>query len=386
MAWKFLDTSKPANKRFREESMQAINAWWAHFQNKRKNIEAFLEGRAHWNIEDFMADSLQAIDENLMWEFGNEAEGKFNLVITPETERHLRPMVDTIIQTAPKISNWAFYAYRQPHGYEATVELVKDQSRLDITNLSFNAEYDDEHLIDLAFKYKGDASEEALADAVFTSCEYLLGEEILDRWIGDMTFAKEGGAEFKPISELPNTVLKLIEEMKASMHDQPIHKLRDKLEIVGFSLDAEEMDDNDSSERFDMTMAKTRVPQVWQAAHSGSPFDSCRFSKHGERFAYLKLEGEYDEKKIEAVEEAINKALASAGAGCTTGSAVGKNHGYVDLCFADPDKAVNVMKEACKSAGCPSQTWLQFFDADWAGEWIAIGSGVATPPGMVEIK
>jgi hypothetical protein len=92
MTWKFLDDSKSSNKKYREEMMVLINSWWAHFQNKRKNIEAFLYGRAHMDLEDFMADSLQSIDENLMWEYGTEpGGGKYQLVITPETERHLRP-------------------------------------------------------------------------------------------------------------------------------------------------------------------------------------------------------------------------------------------------------------------------------------------------------
>lgn len=376
MAWKFLDASKPANRKYRDELTKNINSWWAHFQNKRKNIEAHLEERAHWDLEDFMADSLQVIDENLMWEFGLEADGGHHLVITPETERYLRPLVDTIIASAPKISGWHFYSYRQPHGYEETAQLVAETTRLMLENLTFTAEAGEENLIDLHFKYSEDKAPEVLGDAVFMACEYLLGEELLDRWIGDMNFTDSGKGKYLAMTELPNTVAKLIEKAKASMPDKPLAAIRDSLKVSEFTAEPEEGDD--STERFDMTSAKTRIPEIWQAAHGGSAFDSCRFSKHGEKFCYLKFDGLTDPKKIEAIEESVNKALIEANLGCTTGSAVGTGHGYVDLCLSDPDKAIPILRQTAQSG------WLQFFDSDLSGEWVGLHTDGVTPPGMVE--
>jgi hypothetical protein len=383
MAWKFLDDSKSSNKKYREEMMVLINSWWAHFQNKRKNIEAFLDGRAQMDLEDFMADSLQSIDENLMWEYGTEpGGGKYQLVITPETERHLRPLVETIVATAPKLNNWSFYAYRQPHGFEDTAELVQETTGISLDTLSFAATSDEEHLINLLFKYSGEKGPEAQSDAVFMTVEYLLGEEILDRWIGDMDFAEASSkAKFKPMSDLPNTVFEMIEAIKKKMPEKPLAALRDSFKIEQFKLEPE--DDEDHSERFEMRAAHTRLPHIWQAAHSGSPFDSCRFSRHNEKFCYLKLEGLTDGAKLSALESSINEALAKTGSGCTIGTGHGNRFGYIDLALSDPAKAIAALKEICERE-CPQHSWLQFFDSDWTSEWIPMNSKSTTPPGMVE--
>lgn len=381
MAWKFLDVAKPANKRYREEMLQSINAWWAHFQNKRKNIEAWLEGRASWDLEGFMADHLQTIDERLMWEYGIQPSGGFSLVVTPEDERHLRPLVEAIVAAAPKIATWTFHAYRQPHGWNDTVDIVKDQTGIDPGTISFKAERDEENLINLTFKASAPLSDEILGDVVFMSCEYLLGEEVLDRWIGEMNFADDG-SNLKPMSDLANTVAAMIDETRSTMPDRQLATIRDKLD--GRDFKAVPQDDSDLTERFDMVEAHTRIPKIWQSAHSDAPFDSCRFSKNDERFCYLKFEGITDKSKLEALESQIHEALMHAGVGCTTGSAIGKQHGYVDVCLSNLDIAIAVLRETCRSAGCPTNSWLQFFDADWAAEWIAIHPDAPTPPGMIE--
>jgi hypothetical protein len=367
MGWKFLDDSKSANKKYREDMMLLINSWWAHFQNKRKAIESFLDGRAQLDIEDFMTDYLQSIDENFMWEYGTEPDGRYQLVITPETERHLRPLVETIIESAPKLSNWSFYAYRQPHGLVDTAELVKDHTGVLLDAIKFAADADEDNLINIIYKYEGAKGAEALGDAVFMATEYLLGEEILDRWVGDMDFSDEAtkGASLKPISELPNTIASLIEKIKKSMPDKPLATMRGSLKPQEITVEPE--DELDETERFDMVAASTLVPKVWQAAHSGSAFDSCRFSKHNEKFCYLKLEGITTAAKLTELEGKINEVLAKESLGCTIGSARGQRNGYIDLCLTDPAKAIAALKSVPQT-----ECRLKFFDADWANESISL--------------
>jgi hypothetical protein len=364
MAWKFLDESTHANKKYREEMMELINSWWAHFQNKRKAIEGFLNGRGHVDIEDFMADCLQNIDENLMWEFGTESGGeRYQLVITPETERHLRPLVETIIASAPKLTNWSFYGYRQPHGFEDTAELVKDHTGVDTSAISFKATLTEDHLIELLFDYKGQKGAESLGDAVFMATEYLLGEEVLDRWIGEMEVNDTGASgPFISMSELPNTVADLIKNIQKSLPDKPLAAIRGTLKPQEITVEDEPEDD----EERDVIWARTLHPKVWQAAHGESAFDSCRFSRHNERFCYLKIEGFTAEEKLNELENRINDALSNQSLGCTLGLARGARFGYIDLCLVDPAKAIPVLK------GMESKCHLEFFDADWASESIPL--------------
>lgn len=363
MAWKFLDETKSSNKKYREEMMHLINSWWGHFQNKRKNIEAYLDGRGHLELEDFMADSLQSIEENLMWEFGTESgAGHYQLVITPETERHLRPLVETIIAAAPKLANWTFYAYRQPHGVEQTRELVNDDTGIPLDDLSFSAASDDEHLINLKFSYRGAQSKESVADAVFMATEYLLGEEILDRWIGNMDIV-DSGPELTQMPELPNTVTDLISRIQKSLPDQPLCTIRSTLKAQEITVEPHD----DEEDETDIVWARTLQPKVWQAAHGESAFDSCRFSRHNEKFCYLKLDGVTVQEKLSELENRINEALNKEALGCTLGTARGQRFGYIDLCLTDPAKAIPVLKDLAQA-----KSHLQFFDTDWSDESVAL--------------
>lgn len=343
--------------------MHLINSWWGHFQNRRKNIEAYLDGRAHMDLEDFMADSLQSVDENLMWEFGTESGGgHYQLVITPETERHLRPLVESIIAAAPKLANWTFYAYRQPHGLEQTGELVQSDTGIPLEDLSFNATSDDEHLINLKYSYRGTKSKETVADAVFMATEYLLGEEILDRWIGDMEIL-DSESELTKIHELPNTVADLISRIKNSLPDKPLCTIRSTLNAQEITVEPHDDEDDET----DVVWARTLQPKVWRAAHGDATFDSCRFSRHNEKFCYLKLDGVTVREKLNELENRINEALNKESLGCTLGTAHGQHSGYIDLCLTDPAKAIPLLKTLAQA-----KSHLQFFDADWSDESIAL--------------
>lgn len=367
MSWKFLDDTVHANQKHRAEKMELINSWWAHFQNSRKPIEAQLDGRGHFDLENFMRDHLQGIDDSFMWEFDSRGDGKYELVVTPETERHLRPVVESLIEAAPKLDHWKFYAYRQPHGVEDTTELVNETTGVSLNKITFSAAVDDDNLINLSFRYAGDKGAEALADAVFMATEYLLGEEMLDRWIGDMDIGElnEKG-DFKPISEMPNRIAALIDEIKKTMPDQPMAQHKASLKAQKMELD-NDSDAEDDELEFDITNASTCHPKVWQTAHSGSPFDSCRFSKHGETFGYIKFDGLNSPDKLEELEKTIDESLIKENAGCTIAYNYGISTGYVDVALADAKNGI----KALKALKLP-KAHLYFFDSDWYNEAVAL--------------
>jgi len=119
----------------------------------------------------------------------------------------------------------------------------------------------------------------------------------------------------------------------------------------------------------------------------GEPFSSQRFSRAGERFAYLKLSrgstaAERWLSERRALEDALDCALREARAGCVFGTGLGLSHAYVDLAYADLDNGVHVTREAARRAGVPRESWLLFFDADWGAEWLGVWDESPVPPGL----
>src|SRR4051812_8229980 len=113
MRWKFPDPDNHQENSARAAILQRIDNWWGIFTKYAADIAAVFTGGKSlgFDIPGFMRQNLDPINPNLMWEFGPGIHTPHRLVITPEVKHHLRPMVDVILQRAPKM-NWEFYPYR----------------------------------------------------------------------------------------------------------------------------------------------------------------------------------------------------------------------------------------------------------------------------------
>lgn len=119
---------------------QKIDAWWTEFQARAKDLEDLFSRRQRWNLPAWMQKHLQGIHPKLMWEFGPAVEQSgHRLVITPECRRELRPLVKTILERAPCLPGWEFYAYRLPESFEQAKLAVKGRTDGDIVDTSFEA-------------------------------------------------------------------------------------------------------------------------------------------------------------------------------------------------------------------------------------------------------
>src|SRR4029453_14791094 len=104
MRWLFPDLTDPQEAAQAREKMQAIERWWQAFQAKATDIGALFSRKSEGDLPRFMEDTLRAIHPRLMWEFGPAVRQQgHRLVITPESQRWLRPLVRTILQRAPKV-------------------------------------------------------------------------------------------------------------------------------------------------------------------------------------------------------------------------------------------------------------------------------------------
>src|SRR5829696_8907501 len=122
MRWLFSDPNNPEEAAYVRQTMAAIDRWWQAFGAKTDDLAALFKGRKVWDLPLFMEEHLQAIHPQIMWEYGPAVKGDGQrLVVTPEAERWLRPVVKTIFERAPKIAGWEFYPHRLPENVEQTI-------------------------------------------------------------------------------------------------------------------------------------------------------------------------------------------------------------------------------------------------------------------------
>jgi hypothetical protein len=387
MRWKYPDPEDVVERGRREKIIKLIDSWWSEFRSKAQDIEALFNQQQKWDLAKWMQDHLQKIDLQLMWEFGPGVTGGHRLVITPESERQLRPLVEIILKRAPTLPGWEFYQYRLPEDADLAVQTVKARTGGDISRTMVKGKRGALNRVDLTFAapgYRGHDDEKARGDC-FVACETLLGEEVLDTWIGYIDVADKAPAdgEFLPIAELLSVVKGLIAEEVKSLPDKPCHETSNSSTWTMLKLEPEKLSDYPGQS--DMFLGKTMLVEMWRCAHGGQEFDSKRYSKHDEVFAYVKLDGSQglDQEKFAdkaAIEDALDAVLLPNGVGAVIGGGTGLKYSYIDLALIDVPKAIELIKICLKNGNVPKRSWILFFDAYLLDEWIGIWKDSPPPP------
>jgi hypothetical protein len=129
------------------------------------------------------------------------------------------------------------------------------------------------------------------------------------------------------------------------------------------------------------------VPEVCSAFFSDPSFYSERFSRSGERFCYLKIDGSESAETMrfqsrEEIEDALNSELKPAGLGGVVGGGTGLRYSYIDLALTDVEKATAIVRQVLQGGRIPRGTWLLFYDCEWQDEFIPIWQETPSPPGF----
>ncbi len=406
MRWIFLDPLNPQEATYRAEKNRQIAFWWSEFSRRVQDFEQLFSGKSQWDLPEWMGETLQAIDQALMWEFGPAVKGAgHRLVITPEARHDLRPLVHAILARAPKLPGWEFYSRRLPETLEMAARAVSARSGGDITGAKARAQVGADGKIDLLFclptcSQPGD--EQQLSHA-FVAAESLLGEETLDVWIGAIEvepMPKSGFlgmfrtsnrradlAHLAPLDQLRPTVEALIQDQIRQLPTMPCWKTIDAAKWSVCELQPETAED--FARRDDLLFAVAARADVWEASLRGSLFHSSRFSRCGETFCYVKLDRsnalDGDSEKYldrEPFENALNAKLTPAGLGVVIGGGTGLRYSYMDLALTDMQRGVATAREVLREMNVPLRTWIQFFDDEMASEWVGVHSDAPPPPGL----
>jgi hypothetical protein len=396
MRWLFADPDDQHEATQREAVLRRVDRWWEAFASRRQELEAFFQSSsAEWDLAEWMQDHLQAIDANLMWEFGPglQQPGR-RLVITPETQRQLRPLVNVILSRAPSLSGWEFYGYRPAEQLNDVVETVRGLCGGDVSKAMVHARHDGHHRIAISYYTpeckQPEADRKQVELAAFVATEASVGEALLDRWIGTIDVQplsqdKPRGecSRAIPFGRLQPTVEAIVGSLLDQLPDEPCYR-----QIAQSSWSSYELAPEPASEfggRTDLCVAISARPDVFEALHGGSPFYSDTHSRCQETFCYLKIDGDGEPMAVRAqvreqIEATIDQVLTPAQLGCVIGGGTGLRYSYVDLALTDVQRAVQVLRRLGERGLFAPRSWLLFCDAELADEWLPLTEGAPPPP------
>ena len=372
----------------------AIANWWKDFQREATRIDALFQGKEEWDLPQFMEDHLNAISPDLMWEFGPAInESGHRLVITAELNRPLRPLVREILRHAPRMPGWEFYPYRLAENMENAVASVEARGGGDLRPLYVTAEKGDFNEVELMFYgFPREVDEQHALATMMLGSEALLGEEVLDRWIGviDRGSAKPPAGAF-PVSELPARVTALVAQIFESLPSKPWYEVDfekdgvfsifelndesdDQEEDDEFDRDEEEGENQDFARQDDLIVGMTAIPAMLEHTRHGLPFDSIRYSRCGEKFCYLKIDCcempiDVRVEIRQGIDESINSVLRPVRLGSTIGGGTGRRYIYIELALTDVEAAWREIRMVLQDRHLPQRTWLLFHDSESCFEW-----------------
>jgi hypothetical protein len=399
MRWLFVDSNDREETARRESVLRRIDRWWQAFCDRQHDLKAVFASGGGWSLADWMQDKLQAINPNLMWEFGPALQGDgHRLVITPETQRQLRPLVDQILARAPALPGWEFYGHRLPECLNDVVETVQGLVGGDISKTVVDARHDGHRRVSLTFYTPECKSRECDSEqvqmAAFVGTESLLGEALLDRWIGTIDVApltpdkpRGDSARAIPFARLQPTVEAIVGCLIDQLPAEPCYRYVPQGRWSSYEMGPEQAADYPG--RADLYVAISGRPDVFETLHGGSAFYSDTHSRCGETFCYLKIDGAGESMSIRAknrelVESAIDGALVPAELGCVVGGGTGLRYSYIDLALTDVAQAIDIIRHIAARFQFPQRSWLLFCDDELADEWVALTATAPAPPVLAQ--
>jgi hypothetical protein len=367
-----------AERRECQRALAAADVFWQNLESSGGSITSDHE-RALREVHPLLC--LEATDD--------ETDG----IVVRSDRRFLSPLVDAVVERRPPARR---VHARRPAVPSSRVEArFKDLLGGPLDGVRARAGFTRGHLLELvlhlpkAQRADTEAQAEALAQA-------LLGERLVDDWVGaiDVVPAARAGRGLPvlqpaapgelSLAELPSAVSAAIEGLSAGLDARPLHEQN---ELGWTMLECEPSSRDSAASQDDVLLVSTVIPELMKSFLRGEPFSSRRFSRAGERFAYLKLaRGSTPAERVlserRALEDTLDSALREARAGCIFGTGLGLSHAYVDLAYADVVAGVSITRQIARRAGAPRESWILFFDADWGAEWLGVWDETREPPGL----
>lgn len=333
---------------------QRLDHFWTSFAQQVETLSGDQKKLIGW-----LSEQIDILQPGLSWDVGPWTSGKMNLAITCENQYHLRPLVDEIIDKAPVLEGWTFSSARPPIPAEMVANVFNSRTKSALPDCAACCSPTELNYIDIEFDFAS-AALKIPKEHLFVLLEIILGEKFLEVWVGEIRSAKKlfgfsfGGKRTQvPLEGLRDHCEQLkVEMLKRSTPDTFYFEQPRPDTGALFTL-------NGNITFPDRWTINTWCPEVMKATLA-ERFWSERYSRNGETFCFLQIEGEYDLDKRSEVENALDAVLRSHKVGCVIGSGTGTQSVFIDLALTNFETGHPFIKEFVSTLKDPCK--LHFFD------------------------
>jgi hypothetical protein len=168
---------------------RAIEDFWDWFASNSSGLISMYAIRDFNALAEVLNRELDKIMCELAWEIGPGKKKPYLLTISSEGNPALRQIAETMIQFAPELANWEFYSAKPPRHPAGIVYLPERKTQFDTRRWKFiPMERPENGRLDLVIldEQLASADREAALKAVSIYLDELLGEDTVERWIGEL--------------------------------------------------------------------------------------------------------------------------------------------------------------------------------------------------------
>ncbi|WP_188191582.1 DUF695 domain-containing protein [Nonomuraea sp. SYSU D8015] len=210
---------KDAEEEGGESREDGIAGFWEWWQEARPRLDSLVAAGEAGGLEDLLAPAVAAIDPGLVWEVAPGRNAAHALVVTSAGDAELRPLAHRWAGAAPPADLlWEFHPSRQasPQAVELTVDVGGFEFALDKLTLGLRVPRNQPR-VDVSAYHPifGELDEDTRMEATLLALDWLLGEDDVARWVGEIT-----AATFEPIDAVAAAHLPAVVADLASGYDE----------------------------------------------------------------------------------------------------------------------------------------------------------------------
>jgi len=349
-------------------------------------------------VERDLSAALLRVSPGLLLEVV-PAEGQgLRILVSPADDAGLEPLIALVLRRAPTVSGVEFVRHRCESDVASALSEVRERFGADLADARLRIGFSRGHLLEVVVRsgaFSSAADGPGLDAANFLVLR-LIGDELFDDWVGAVDVApapragplrllsaNDPGEGWLVLDEALPAVEAAIRGAYAELPGTPYRALSAGANWT--LLEAEPGAEIDYAAQDDVALKSTVVPEAMKCFLERGRFSSKRFSRHGESFAYVKVDAidETADSRHELrvrLEDVLGKALVTPGLGCVVGAGLGVRYVYIDVVLENVEHGVSAMRDSLRRLDVDPRSWILFCDGSLAHEWVGIWDHTPPPP------
>ncbi|MER6173127.1 DUF695 domain-containing protein [Streptosporangium sp. NPDC001681] len=179
-----------------------IGEFWAWWAEARPELDAMVAAGEAERLAEWIGPAVLVVHPSLVWEIAPGRSADQALVVTSAGDPELRPIAHRWAAAAPPADGlWEFHPSRRanPHAMDLTLDVGGYEFALDKLVLGLRAPHGNPRVDVVAYHpIFTILDDETRTEAALLALDWLLGEDDVARWVGDIS-----AAAFEPIDAVP---------------------------------------------------------------------------------------------------------------------------------------------------------------------------------------